>query len=181
GLQCRAWAGKGVDRTVRRSVRPESRSRRLGGAHPIHGNPQLCAARNGESAGLSHALRRQRAAHNRHRPATQRCDQLTRAIQRCVARPFSSPAWRRCYWERVTVPAKSQGFRELLAEKPWPLSPPHTIDPAAEPSLIVTAAAERTGRNLVHLRICHLSGGNGWGLLVLLEVLGHCRSRDRAS
>ena len=31
----------------------------------------------------------------------------------------------------------------------------------------------------VHLRIGHLSGGNG--LLVLLEVLGHCRSRDRGS
>jgi NAD(P)-dependent dehydrogenase (short-subunit alcohol dehydrogenase family) len=87
----------------------------------------------------------------------------------------------RKYRERATVPAKSQGFRELLAEKPWPLSPPHTIDSAAEPSLIVSAAAERTGRNLVHLRIGHLRGGNGWGLLVLLEVLGHCRSRDRAS
>ena len=36
-------------------------------------------------------------------------------------------------------------------------------------------------RNLIHLRIGHLSGGNGWGLLVLLEVLGHCRSRNRGS
>jgi hypothetical protein len=61
-----------------------------------------------------------------------------------------------------------------------PLSPRHTIDSAAEPSIIVSAA-ECTGRNLVHFRIGHLRGGNGWGLPVLLEVLGHCRSRDRAN
>src|SRR5262245_19839293 len=70
--------------------------------------------------------------------------------------------------------------------KALPLSPRHTIDSCATasaegPSVIVSAAAERTGRNLLHLRIGHLSGGNGWSLLVLLEVLSHCRSRDYAS
>ena len=58
-------AGRGrvrrVDRAVRRSARPEGRSGRLGRAHPVHGNPQLRAARDGEHAGLSHALRHQRA------------------------------------------------------------------------------------------------------------------------
>ena len=72
GLQCRARARAGLDREVRRSARPEGRSHRLGRAHPVHGNPQLRAARDGEPAGLSHALRQRRAAHHRGRPAARR-------------------------------------------------------------------------------------------------------------
>ena len=67
-LQCRARPRAGMDREVRRSARPEGRSGRLGRAHSVHGNPQLRAARDGEHAGLSDALRR-RAAHDRDRPA----------------------------------------------------------------------------------------------------------------
>ena len=57
GLQCRPRSCGRMDLAVRRSARPEGRSGRLGRAHPVHGNPQLRTAGNGEHAGLSHAIR----------------------------------------------------------------------------------------------------------------------------
>ena len=52
-----AAPGEGVDRAVRRSARSEGRSGRLGRAHPVLGDAQLRAARDGEPAGLSRPLR----------------------------------------------------------------------------------------------------------------------------
>ena len=50
----REWVGQ-----LRRSARSQGRSDRLGGAHPVLGDAQLRAARDGERAGLSRPLRRQ--------------------------------------------------------------------------------------------------------------------------
>ena len=60
----RDWVGQ-----LRRSARSQGRSDRLGRAHPVLGDAQLRAARDGKRAGLSRPLRRQPAAADRGRPA----------------------------------------------------------------------------------------------------------------
>ena len=88
--------------TLRRSARPEGRSHRLGRAHPVHGNPQLRAAGDGEPAGLSHALRQRCAAHHRRRPAARRRRALAAAI---------AGASRKCTGHSPAFPGKRSDVR----------------------------------------------------------------------
>ena len=71
-LQCRPRPRAAVDRRLRRSARPQSRSGRLGRAHPDRRDAQLRAADHGEPAGLPRALRRQQQAGDRSRPQARR-------------------------------------------------------------------------------------------------------------
>ena len=71
-LQCRTAPGQGVDRTIRRSARSQSRPGRLDRTHSDFGDPQLRRARCREHAGLSRAPRKQSQAFDRGRPAPRR-------------------------------------------------------------------------------------------------------------
>src|SRR5262249_58072145 len=58
------------------------------------------------------------------------------------------------------------------AEKPWPVSPPHTIDSAAEPSLIVSAARIRLPYGLILIIVVPR---------VVAEIKPYARTRPTAS
>jgi soluble lytic murein transglycosylase len=56
GYKCRARPGSAMGSAARRPARSWGRCGRLGRAHPLRRDPQLCAACNGECSGLPRAL-----------------------------------------------------------------------------------------------------------------------------
>ena len=68
-LQCRWRQREEVDRRLWRSAPDRRRSHRLGRAHPLHRDPQLRPARDGEFAGLPQPVGRQERAADRRRPS----------------------------------------------------------------------------------------------------------------
>ena len=76
---------------IRRSARSQGRSDRLGRAHPVLGDAQLRAARAGEHAGLSRALRRRLQAADRGRPAPRRRRELMPHFGATASRHLMGP------------------------------------------------------------------------------------------